>query len=255
MSASPSQPGKSHRTELALPDSERTDAFRRATTATFRALSGDTTSEICFLGSSGKQQKGTVELPYVSRAVALHEVQEARGGADAAALRMKHHSDSLDSSWGFSQVDTLRNLYDTLEQVRCEVYGARNMAGVQANLEHRLEKLRMKEGYHRMGSRDEMPATVALPLLAREFLSGKTLPQSFGTGLKAWRETLTEQEKEALTKLSQCQSDQAQFARACSTLFKNFDLGSTSDHDALTQETPSREDNANDEAQTQDPSS
>lgn len=178
-------------TDLALPGSERTDAFRRATTAALRAMSGEAETEISFAASATSKQATGIQLPYVSRALTPQEMQRVRGAADAAALRLKHHDNALSPLPQNSDTPETRPLYDTLEQVRCEVFGARHMAGVQANLRQKLALDCHESGYGRMAARDDMPTSVALPLLVREALSGEASPSQAGPALNAWRETLS----------------------------------------------------------------
>ncbi|GAB6854613.1 cobaltochelatase CobT-related protein [Asaia astilbis] len=211
-------------TDLALPGSERTDAFRRATTAALRAISGEPETEISFAASAAAKQGKGVQLPYVSRALTPAEMQRVRGAADAAALRLKHHNSALAPLPQSADTAETRPLYDALEQVRCEVFGSRHMAGVQANLHQKLVQECQESGFSRMSARDDMPASAALPLLVREALSGTPSPSQAGKALKAWRETLTPDAQRALQKLASSQTDQKRFADACSGLFKAFDL-------------------------------
>lgn len=210
--------------DLALPGSERTDAFRRATSAALRAMSGEPETEISFAASASAKPGTGVQLPYVSRALTPQEMTRVRGAADAAALRLKHHNSELSPLPQQADSAETRPLYDALEQVRCEVYGSRHMAGVRANLNQKLALDCSENGYARMCARDDMPANVALPLLVREALSGLPSPSQAGPALKAWRDTLSPDAKRALSGLASTQMDQQRFAEACSGLFKAFDL-------------------------------
>ena len=69
-----------------------------------------------------------------------------------------------------------RDVYDALEQARVEVFGARHMAGVAANLRARLAEECEAEGYDRMTRKDQLPIAAALALLARERMSGEISP-------------------------------------------------------------------------------
>lgn len=224
MASSRAKPPERSATDLALPGSERTDAFRRATTAALRAMSGEPETEISFAASASAKQGSGVQLPYVSRALTPQEMVRVRGAADAAALRLRHHNPALHPLPHSADTAETRPLYESLEQVRCEVYGARHMAGVKANLAQKLSLDCNEAGYARMSARDEMPANVALPLLVREALSGDPAPSSSGPALKAWREALSPEARRALASLASAQMDQQRFAEACSGLFKAFDL-------------------------------
>ncbi|WP_122039172.1 cobaltochelatase CobT-related protein [Asaia bogorensis] len=239
--------------DLALPGSERTDAFRRATSAALRAMSGEPETEISFAASASAKPGTGVQLPYVSRALTPQEMTRVRGAADAAALRLKHHNSELSPLPQQADSAETRPLYDALEQVRCEVYGSRHMAGVRANLNQKLALDCSENGYARMSARDDMPANVALPLLVREALSGLPSPSQAGPALKAWRETLSPEAKRALSGLASTQMDQQRFAEACSGLFKAFDLTEEPEPDDQSQaDDPDQDDDSQTESDQPD---
>ncbi|MDL2172200.1 MULTISPECIES: cobaltochelatase CobT-related protein [Asaia] len=239
--------------DLALPGSERTDAFRRATSAALRAMSGEPETEISFAASASAKPGTGVQLPYVSRALTPQEMTRVRGAADAAALRLKHHNSELSPLPQQADSAETRPLYDALEQVRCEVYGSRHMAGVRANLNQKLALDCSENGYARMSARDDMPANVALPLLVREALSGLPSPSQAGPALKAWRETLSPGAKRALSGLASTQMDQQRFAEACSGLFKAFDLTEEPEPDDQSQaDDPDQDDDSQTESDQPD---
>ena len=67
------------------------------------------------------------------RTIGAKEVAEARGFADAAALRLRHHNERLHAA-GAPADEVARAVFDAAEQARVEALGARSMAGVRANL-------------------------------------------------------------------------------------------------------------------------
>lgn len=251
-------PGASTRERADTPrlPEDLSDGFRRATSAALRAMADAPETEISFSSSSSSHGGNGVQLPHLSRALTDQDILRLRGAADAAALRLKHHDPALvrspppgGASGGSATgpIDT-RALSESLEQVRCEVYGARHMAGVRANLRHKLAQDCVDSGFARMTGRDDMPAASALPLLVREALSGERAPSQAGPAFEAWRTSLSPEARSALADLAVAQSDQNRFAEACNRVFRAFDL--TEDPQEDDQTTPDDPDE-NDDAQAE----
>lgn len=181
--------------------SSQTDPFRKATLATLRALSGarDVTEAPDFSALN------TAELsPDIQRTI--------RGDVDAKALYQRHHDQTLAPAITDNEA---RQVFDAMEHARCEVYGARHMAGVRANLHERLARHCSVLNVQNMEQRTDMPAPLALELLTRETLDPNTassLPAS--PALEQWRKSLSPQARQALQNMAEQQHDQTCFAQA-----------------------------------------
>jgi cobaltochelatase CobT len=198
-------------------DSTRAEEFKRATTGAVRALAQSAEVQVAFqpgpAGLAGKRAR----LPVPSRALPEAEVQKLRGAADSVALRLRHHDDAVHARSQPAERDA-RTVYDALEQARVEVFGARHMLGVSANLQARLEEACRAEGYDRMTRKDQMPPSSALALLARERMTGEAPPEAARAILDLWRHGLGDQAEEALNQLAETQGDQAAYAHAARRL-------------------------------------
>ena len=62
-----------------------------------------------------------------------------RGMSDALALRLRHH-DADTHRANMPVGGDARRIYDAVEQVRCEVLGARRLSGASQNLNALLEE-------------------------------------------------------------------------------------------------------------------
>ncbi|MFT8346055.1 cobaltochelatase CobT-related protein [Gluconobacter oxydans] len=219
--------------KTSLTDEERQERFRQATIATLRAMGGAPEQGVDFQGAvNGSRQNaaaaGNVELPYLSRHMHDWEIRKIRGAADSAALRMRYHAQK---DAGAPAEPVARQAFDALEQARCEVYGSRHMAGVRANLEQRVAQHCAELGCNRMKTREDMPAPVALDLLAREAMSGHPMPVQAGAALDEWRASLTPAAKAALADMARTQSDQTAFARATTRFLGACKLTTVPDED------------------------
>ncbi len=204
-------------------DGTRAEEFKRATAGAVRALAQSPEVQVAFqpgpAGLTGKRAR----LPVPSRALPTAEITKLRGAADSVALRLRHHDDAVHERSLPAERDG-RTIYDALEQARVEVFGARHMDGVAANLAARLSENCEAEGYDRMTRKDQLPVSVALSLLARERMSGEPSPRAAQGILKQWRNDLGEPAEQALDELARTQSDQAAYAHAARRLLAALNL-------------------------------
>jgi cobaltochelatase CobT len=204
-------------------DSTRAEEFKRATAGAVRALAQSPEVQVAFQpGPSGLAGK-RARLPVPSRALPEPEMARLRGTADSLALRLRHHDDAVHANSLPAERDG-RTIYDALEQARVEVFGARHMDGVAANLQAKLADVCEAEGYDRMTRKDQLPASVALALLARERMSGSSVPAAAERILQYWRDELGDQADQALEDMARTQADQAAFAHAARRLLAALNL-------------------------------
>lgn len=236
------------------------DGFKRATKATLRAMAGDPLLTVSFQENAQDANKGGVKLPHMARHISAQEKAEMRGLADAEALFRKHHDTHLDIANRIPD-PTRRASFESMEQARCEVHGARMMRGVQNNLADLLQRRCFVQGTMRMQDKADMPAPLAFELLLRDVMKPGSLPEQIGPALSAWRATLSEASQEKLRHLAALQHDQAAFSETCLALFETLDASDatpdappippeTEAQTALPPDNPTKteEDNPDDEA-------
>ena len=191
------------------------DVFKRATTATLRAMSGQTDVEVGFSneppGIAGKR----VHIPNPPRDLNPHDAAVARGAADAVALRLRHHDTALHAQLMPHSV-AARAAFEALEQARCEAIGAADMAGVASNLGALVDDRCRRQGFDRLTDRDEANLPDALKLLAREALTGEPPPAPARALVDSWRPVIEKRlptRLDSLRKLMRHQDDYAREAR------------------------------------------
>jgi cobaltochelatase CobT len=205
-------------------DLTRQEEFKRATAGALRAIAhAEPDVQVAFqpgpAGVSGKR----VRLPLPTRTLPPAEMAKLRGAADAAALRLRHHSEALHASRMPARKEA-KEVFDALEEVRVEAVGSKHMSGVAANLRARLAEQCEAEGYDRMTRKDQLPLSAALSLLAREKVSGQPAPEAALRVLDLWRDTLGDQADEALAEMAKATDDQESYARAARRLLAALDL-------------------------------
>src|SRR6476469_438088 len=112
---------------------ERIDLFRRALAGASRAIAKDPDVEVVFASDNAPASGKTARVPSPGPGLEPKLVAEARGAADSAALRLRHHDAKLHARVAPVDVDA-RAVFDALETARVEALGARAMAGVRDNL-------------------------------------------------------------------------------------------------------------------------
>ncbi|MEZ5823439.1 MAG: cobaltochelatase subunit CobT [Geminicoccaceae bacterium] len=201
--------------------------FERAIASTARAVSGERDLEVSFRGSGkrgpGRQQQQASQSNVLRVAPprqdwAEHEIARVRGEADSHALRLRHH-DSVTHRRLAPQGEVASLLYDGLEQVRVEMLGSRDMAGLKANLEQ-LFRTR-SEGTE--ADRDGNMAEI-VELYMREKMLGYELSDTQSGQLSAWRDWLGERVDEIMPTLERELGNQDAFARKVRDLLADLGL-------------------------------
>jgi len=195
----------------------RKDALRRVIGCATRALAGNRELEVS-LGQDGMSEaQNTVQLMPRDPTLPSSQIADLRGQADAAALRIRHHNATLHRRWSPNN-DQAREIFNTLEQTRCESIGAQRMRGVADNLDAALEQRYQDTDRAQSTSAAIAPHSPgqmndALALLAREALTGRHPPLGATALVNHWRPELEQQAGPLLESLRECMQDQVQFAR------------------------------------------
>jgi cobaltochelatase CobT len=150
-------------------------------------------------------------------------VAEARGTADALALRLRHHDTALHASAAPADREA-RAVFDALEAARVEALGGRAMAGVRANLAELTEARVRGDSIVRARTAEEVPLATALSLIARERLSGDAPPEAARPGLEMVASSIEERAGAELDALALTIDDQAAFAKVARRLLQDLDL-------------------------------
>ena len=220
--------------------SEALDELRRATAAAARAIGRTGEFDVEFVAESTGASGQTVRVTRPAPSLPYQEVVCARGQADSAALKLRHHDAALHARHAPRSAQA-RQVFNVLEQARCEVLGARAMAGVAINLDAALDARVESLGLDRLGDAEQAPLPEVLGLLAREAMLGQLPPPAAVKVLEQWRPKLERMVGADLTELSRCAGDQRAYAQAMRELLRS--LGFPDD-----QADPERDESNDDEA-------
>ena len=169
---------------------------------------------------AGKQAR----VPQPARSLPADQIAEIRGWADAFALRQRHH-DVAAHSKGQPGPGLPREIYNAVEQARIEALGARDMAGVAANLRGMTEARVKADPIARARTEAEVPLATAIQLLVRERLTGDAPPDSAAAAVDLVRASVEAKAGSHLDQLLARIDDQAAFGQMLKHVLADLGLG------------------------------
>ncbi|WP_321505258.1 cobaltochelatase subunit CobT [Breoghania sp.] len=199
------------------------EPFKRAVSATMRAISGEPELEVVFStdrASLAGQKARLAELP---RKVSARDIAITRGQGDAMALRLACHDAKVHRQYA-PEGQEARAVYEAVEQARCEAIGSRRMPGVAANISTMIDERYARAGYQDTADKSEVPLEDALALLVREKLTGIAPPPSALPLVDVWRSWIEARGSDALDDLVGRMDDQKEFAAGVRSLLAALDL-------------------------------
>ncbi len=221
---------------------ERLDLFRRALAGASRAIARDGDVDVVYANDFGAGSGKVARVPSPGAALEPKLVAEARGAADAVALRLRFHDAALHSRLAPADIES-RAVFDALETARVEALGARAMAGVRDNLARLTEARVRADAIVRARNAEEVPLSTAVGLLARERLTGAEPPRAARAGLDLVAPWIEERAAAELDALALTLDDQAAFASLSRRLLEDLNLA------AAEEPTEDEPENAGDEAE------
>ena len=203
---------------------DRVEKFRRNTAATMRAISRHEELNVDFTADESGLMGNEARVTMPSRDLTREEVANARGEADAMALKLRYHNEALHAKRRPGG-PIARAIFEALEQTRCEAIGAQRMKGVRQNLDATTEERCKRAGYSRIKAREDAPLAEIVRLLAREALLDTAPPQAARTMVDLWRKELEERAGADFSELTQHIDNQGRYADTVRKLIKDLELG------------------------------
>lgn len=200
------------------------DTVRRVSAATLKAMSGRHDLDVGFAAGAGSVRGTEVRLPAPPRTIMEADLARLRGTADAIALRLRYHDDTVHVR-RMPQLPDARKIYDMVEQARVEALGARLMPGAAANIAEVLEMKARAEGLDRAVRREQVSLADAMRFIAREMFSGLEPPPSARPAVDLWRDEVAAKAGPTLENLKGLLRDQEGFAKGLHKLLRDLDFG------------------------------
>jgi cobaltochelatase CobT len=199
------------------------DEFRRVLAGASRAIAQDRDLDIAFAAEPGPATGKTARVPSPGQSLEPRLVAEARGAADAAALRLRYHDPGVHRSSAPADAEAA-GVFEALETVRVEALGARAMEGVKGNLDMLAEARIRSDAIGRARTAEEVPLATAVALIARHRLTGADPPAAAREGLKLVTDWIEEKAGAELDALALTIDDQQAYATLSRRLLEDLDL-------------------------------
>jgi cobaltochelatase CobT len=199
------------------------EIFRQVLAGASRAIAHEPEVELGFTADVPSAVGKHVKVPMPGRSLPEKDVAEARGYADAAALKLRHHNEALHLR-NVPMDDIARAVFDAVEQARVEALGARSMEGVRANLARAIEMRMRTDPITRARNQAEVPLATALSLMVRERLTGEVPPEAARHGLDLVSRWVEEKAGSDLDALRLALDDQAAFALLANKVLRDLEL-------------------------------
>jgi len=203
-------------------DESPVENFRQVTAAAMRAISGNEELQLTF-GSEARLVGDNARLPAPPREMKEEGVGHLRGAADAMALRMRFHDESVHRKWAPAAPEA-RAVFEALEQVRVETIGSDVYKGVKGNLQAAFEERCKQAGYDRVSGREEVSMADMIGLMCRERFLDQDLPPSAQNALGHWRTFLETRVGADFKELQRNVGDQEAFAKSLDKVLFHLDL-------------------------------
>ena len=197
------------------------DRFKNVLGGTARALSHEQEVELAFTADAPAQAGKHLKVPMPARTLPADQVAEARGFADAFALRLRLHDTALHGRAAPSEA-VARAVYDAVETARIEALGSRGYAGIADNLATALDVRLRADPITRARTQNEVPLSTALGLMVREALTGIAPPQAAEGGMAMVRDWI--EERTDLSALALALDDQQAFQGLTRKLLEDLEL-------------------------------
>ena len=199
------------------------EAFRHALGGAARALAREPEVELSFTTDTPAATGKIFKVPLPGRNLPARDVAEARGSADSAALKLRHHNAALHARRS-PRDPAARTVFDAVELARVEALGSRRMEGVRDNLRGVTEARMRSDPISRARTAEEVPLATALGLIVRERLTGEAAPKAALAGLALVSEWAEEKGGPGLDALALAIDDQAGFATLATRLLRDLEL-------------------------------
>lgn len=227
------------------------DQFRSVLAGTARVVSDDPEVDVAWTADAPSQSGAHFRLPMPGRSLPAAQVAEARGFADAMALRLRHHDPVLHQR-GAPNEAVARACYDAVEQVRYEALGSDGYAGMRGNLDAALATRMASDPIARAAKPDDVPLQAAVALLLRERLTGQPIPASAQLGTSMVRSWIEQRVGGDFDALAAALEDQKAFQHLTLDMLHHLELTQAANPDQPETEEDEGEDQENDREDEQD---
>ena len=228
-----------------LTDDDPLDIFKRAMTATMRALAANEDLEVSFGKGTASVQGNIVRVPQPNFGCSENELNAVRGVGDEIALKMRFHDAGVHRSH-IPIAGPAQELFEWVEDARVASIGTMRMEGVAQNLDANLEAICRQAEFDQITAETEAPLGVAVGLIVRQHLTGRALPPSAEHVAQFWRDYVEDKAGEDIEALKGAVYDQQDFATRCRNILQDLGLSTELEDQPELQQTESETESMDD---------
>ena len=163
---------------MSKPSDNPADPFKKALAEATRTMADDPEMTVTYSVDPAGMNKEGVRLPQVSRRMTRKTRCCWRAGRRMPLrLRRKYHDDGVAARYAPTG-PLARDIYEAMENARCEAVGARDMPGTAGNIEAKIAHEADRKGYGQVTQASEVPLPVAAGYLVRQMATGRALAES-----------------------------------------------------------------------------
>ena len=223
------------------------EPFKRATTATIRAIAGNAELEVSFGQGPPSARGNRIRVPLPAVGSSQDEINSVRGMGDEFALKIRFHDDAVHEQRA-PRSGPAQEMFQWIEDARVAAIGSMRMEGVAQNLDACLEAQCQQAAFDTITVESEAPLSVAVGLLVRQRLTGRQLPPSAENVVQFWRDYVEQNAGQDIDQLKDVVLDQQRFADVCREIIADLgmasELGDPPDLDDSDQDTESMDEGA-----------
>ena len=206
------------------PTDNPADPFKKALAEATKVMADDPDLTVSYSVDPAGLTGDAMRLPQISRRMTRDEVLQARGTADALALRHRYHDAATHARYNPSG-EMARDLYEAMETARCEAIGARTMPGTAGNIDARIGAEAERMGYGDITDPAQAPLATAAGYLVRHLATGRDLPSAAQNVMDLRRDFIEAEAGGTLDGLEDTLADQAAFARFARKVIEDLGYG------------------------------
>ena len=209
---------------MSKPTDNPADPFKKALAEATKVMADDPDLTVSYSVDPAGLTGDAMRLPQISRRMTRDEVLQARGTADALALRHRYHDAATHARYNPSG-EMARDLYEAMETARCEAIGARTMPGTAGNIDARIGAEAERMGYGDITDPAQAPLATAAGYLVRHLATGRDLPSAAQNVMDLRRDFIEAEAGGTLDGLEDTLADQAAFARFARKVIEDLGYG------------------------------
>jgi cobaltochelatase CobT len=228
------------------PTDNPADPFKKALAEATKVMADDPELSVTFSVDPSGVSGDIMRLPQVSRRMTRDEVLQARGTADALALKHKYHDADLHARYN-PQGEMAREIYTAMETARCEAVGARAMPGTAGNIDAKIAAEAQRLGFEQITEQSDAPLPTAAGYLIRHLATGRDLPKGAQNIMQLWQGFIEAEASDTLETLQDTLADQTAFAKFTRQIIEDLGYG-----DQLGDDPDDMEDDNEDQAEEDD---